>query len=364
MTVTISKASKSLVATDTPIIFCATLARVFEVSGALLLQQLHYWNTNMPSLVEGESWHYESARKLADTLGVFTEQTVRKKLKMMENMGVLHVGVFNKKKYDRTRWYRINYTRLAEVLTEQTGKAWCSIPLPSGNEYRIHEVLSMVPIPKSVLKSSKDLKDAIEQPPIAESPPAEPAQALAGKNKPDYLSTLKGDTPMATAAEIMMKHKHQSSTKTFEATATGLSSLWKNRLGLVYGGFTKPLTGKEVGQLKLYAKAVQAMHGDAVAALDWALQHWGEYAYEVKKVKALASVPAQPQTGFVLSYPDVLLQLIAKNTQNTFDKPVPVVHTPIQATKAPEVQKPSLAPAAEDAPVSEDAVLASLKMFQ
>jgi biotin operon repressor len=48
-----------------------------------------------------------SARELSDQLGI-SESTVQKNLTKLLKTGVLIKGVFNKKGFDRTGWYRIN----------------------------------------------------------------------------------------------------------------------------------------------------------------------------------------------------------------------------------------------------------------
>lgn len=84
---------------------------------ALILQQLHYWlsrTNNVQS--DGYKWVYNS---MADWLKQFPWVKSRARLTRyfddLEKRGLIITGNFNKAKFDKTKWYRIDYDALTDL---------------------------------------------------------------------------------------------------------------------------------------------------------------------------------------------------------------------------------------------------------
>lgn len=84
---------------------------------AIVLQQLHYWlsrTNNVQS--DGHKWIYNS---MADWLKQFPWIKSRARLNRyfddLENRGLIITGNFNKAKFDKTKWYRIDYDALTDL---------------------------------------------------------------------------------------------------------------------------------------------------------------------------------------------------------------------------------------------------------
>ena len=142
-----------------------------------------------------------------------------------------------------------------------------------------------------------------------------------------------------TVADIqtIMALKNANKVVATKPTVPGLSMLWHKRMATEYGGFQKPLTSKEKGQLKLYLKAAGS---HAVTALDHALQNWTAFAWRAKAEKGLTSVPERPVVGFLLAHLEVAVQSIAQPEPSASPSPT-IVKAPIHktvkvATKAKE----------------------------
>jgi hypothetical protein len=107
------------------------VARVFGLLDALLIQVIHYWTIVDPQQKAGEHWCSNSYEAWAKQLGELrSAQTVRKHIKKLEKQGILIAAVLNNHKYDRTRWYRINYVALSIAMGEALGGVWCVVPSP------------------------------------------------------------------------------------------------------------------------------------------------------------------------------------------------------------------------------------------
>mgnify|MGYP003530970910 CR=1 FL=1 len=131
------------------------------------------------------------------------------------------------------------------------------------------------------------------------------------------------------ADEIMagFKASKHGGLKTNGTGVNALAMLWKKRVALE-GQYAKPLTAKEVGQLKHVHKAL----GDsALSVLDHALGDWQAFALEAS-VQSGCTPAMAPTTGFFcLHYAVAVNQLEAKNA--------PVVPVP----KIPKITQ-SIAP--------------------
>lgn len=84
---------------------------------AIVLQQLHYWLSRTNNVQkDGHKWIYNS---MADWLKQFPWIKSRARLNRyfddLENRGLIITGNFNKAKFDKTKWYRIDYDALTDL---------------------------------------------------------------------------------------------------------------------------------------------------------------------------------------------------------------------------------------------------------
>lgn len=84
---------------------------------AIVFQQLHYWlqrATRVQS--DGNKWIYNS---MADWLKQFpwirSRSTLSRYFDDLEKRGLIITGNFNKAKFDKTKWYRIDYDALSDL---------------------------------------------------------------------------------------------------------------------------------------------------------------------------------------------------------------------------------------------------------
>lgn len=101
-----------------------------------------------------------------------------------------------------------------------------------------------------------------------------------------------------------------------------LGAYWKSRMATVYGGWQKPLTGKECGQLKQLSKSL----GDQTKPIiDYVVNHWGKFASRAG-IAAGVSFPADPHIGFLLKYHAVAVNLLTPEVTSS----PPVAAEPVQ----------------------------------
>lgn len=119
-----------------PILVDRVLAQKIGLNEAIVIQQLHYWimqnKRQNKNFYDGRYWTFNSFSKWqSETFYFWSIDTIKRTFKKLENEGVLITGNYNKKGYDRTKWYSIDY----EILSL---KCWNNslvqnAPMHSGN---------------------------------------------------------------------------------------------------------------------------------------------------------------------------------------------------------------------------------------
>ncbi len=160
--------------TETPLILNPRLARVFGVIPALILQQIHYWLQKSKEFHDGKYWVYNTIESWLEQIPVYRNpESLRQAFKKLENDGLIETGNYNQNRYDRTKWYTINYAVIDERINKQEMEAnekSSSNPTNSGNEskqivgMKTEEKLESL-IQRLPETTTETTKDAVSQPP-------------------------------------------------------------------------------------------------------------------------------------------------------------------------------------------------------
>jgi len=94
-------------------------AEVWGLDVAVVMEQVKYWlvrnSEKTESLHQGVVWFYCSIRELTEKyFPYWTPRQLTSLLNYMVKIGLLRVGRFNKRKYDRTKWYTVVDSRILE----------------------------------------------------------------------------------------------------------------------------------------------------------------------------------------------------------------------------------------------------------
>lgn len=117
------------------------LAQKIGLNEAIVLQQLHYWIDTSGHDIKGENWIYATYEELQSQFPWWSMKTIQRTLTNLKEIGLIKVGNFNKKKYDKTNWYTINYKKLDD--------------LENKNEVDVHVDRSNCPVDEDKLTSSR-----------------------------------------------------------------------------------------------------------------------------------------------------------------------------------------------------------------
>jgi len=129
---------------EPPLVVNLCLARTVGTNDAIVLQQIHYWvginREAKRNFHDGYYWTYNTYKEWTKQFP-FSTSTVWRAIKRLEKRGLLVSGVYNKMGMDRTKWYRINYDKLAEM----------PIKRPFGQSEEMHLVNLNTPLPETSL---------------------------------------------------------------------------------------------------------------------------------------------------------------------------------------------------------------------
>ena len=92
-----------------------SLAVLIGLNEAIALQQLHYWLQRSDKFIRGQYWRHASIDEWKEDFPFWSERTIKRVFDSLKNLGLIKTGRFNKMNLDRTRWYTIDYEKLAEM---------------------------------------------------------------------------------------------------------------------------------------------------------------------------------------------------------------------------------------------------------
>ena len=113
---------------DKPVVLNPNLLLMLDGDAnlAVILQQCHYWIninkqnaemglTNINTYYDECFWLFRTYEEWEMEIYWIDLRTIKRKIKKLEDMGLLISNNFNKLNLDRTKWYTINYDKLAEL---------------------------------------------------------------------------------------------------------------------------------------------------------------------------------------------------------------------------------------------------------
>ena len=106
----------SLLIEEPPLQVLPSLACKVGLNEAIVLQQFHYWLQRSNNVQDGYKWIYNSYSEWHKQFPFWkSRNTLITTIKHLEKQGLLVSGNYNKAKFDNTKWYRIDYEKLASL---------------------------------------------------------------------------------------------------------------------------------------------------------------------------------------------------------------------------------------------------------
>ena len=339
----------ALVPEGRTLILDSGLEQRFGTCGALLLQQVHFWCETHPNTRAGKVWCYNTYEAWSEQVHC-SVSSVRRAVKVMTEAGVLIIGDFNKKNYDRTLWYRVDYKALVARVAETEKDLNMNTPMCSTGTHpcvqpeHSHVFNLNTPIPEMNTEKNAYIGSASAK---TEKPSCNPEEQTGKENEKQEKQKLSKEELLAMPAYFDLPVHVKKHTSLAEQVGTGemkiatakeimaaqsakaakthkLPSIWQKHKFDVTGLNQKPLTVKEMAQLKMFSKY---MGEQAEVVLRHTLENWWVFAAEAKAAAGLDKMPTEPEPGYLLKYCEhamrLYLQSIAEPAQ------IEVKHVPV-----------------------------------
>ena len=105
---------------ERPLLVLPSLAKKVGINHAILLQQMHYWLRSSSHQRDGHAWIYNTYSDWQAQLPWLSESGIRKVVADLVDREYIFVANHNRKKFDQTKWYRINYELLQGDFADVT----------------------------------------------------------------------------------------------------------------------------------------------------------------------------------------------------------------------------------------------------
>ena len=168
----------NLLIEDQPLMILPQLAITVGLNEAIVLQQIHYWLLKSNHVHDGKPWIYNSYTEWQKTNFPFwSAHTVQRIIASLELKGFLISGNFNKAKFDRTKWYTIDCSKVGR---------------PSYQVGTMDDANMVAPIPETTQRLTTERSPKREEGAIApSSPKAKPEPG--NTNMPKWYSIISRD---------------------------------------------------------------------------------------------------------------------------------------------------------------------------
>lgn len=109
-----------LLLNEEPLIVLPSLATHIGLQESIFLQQLHYWLNRSNHEKDGHKWVYNSYKEWQKQFPFWSEKTISRIVKKLEDSGLVICDNFNSLVIDKTKWYRICYEKLSEIEQQKS----------------------------------------------------------------------------------------------------------------------------------------------------------------------------------------------------------------------------------------------------
>lgn len=116
-----SHSEYKLLIDEPPLQVLPSLAKAIGLNQAIFVQQLHYLLRISDNVTDGHTWVYNTIDQWHGHFPFWDQRTIQRIIADLEEKKIIISGCYNRLKIDRTKWYRINYFSLRQlVVMEKT----------------------------------------------------------------------------------------------------------------------------------------------------------------------------------------------------------------------------------------------------
>jgi len=108
-----------LLLNEQPLLIMPQLAVKIGLNESVIIQQIHYWNEINKKLdnnyKDNNYWTFNSVEQWKLQFPFWSSSTIKRAIAKLQGMKLIVTGNYNKYRYDKTKWYRIDY-KVLEAL--------------------------------------------------------------------------------------------------------------------------------------------------------------------------------------------------------------------------------------------------------
>jgi uncharacterized phage protein (TIGR02220 family) len=123
------KRMSKLLIMEKPLMILPKLAKEIGFNEALILQQMHYRLISSKHFIDGRKWIFNTYEEWLEQMPFWSLSTVRRTISSLEKKGLLISANYNQAKMDHTKWYSIDYVKLAELELDESFKMMDETPV-------------------------------------------------------------------------------------------------------------------------------------------------------------------------------------------------------------------------------------------
>lgn len=121
---------------ERPLVIRPELATIIGLNESIFLQQLNYWLQKSNHNIDGRKWIYNTFEEWKNQFPFWSLRTIKRIKTSLETQKIIDVSRYNKRGFDKTNWYSINYEYLnqlvahreCQVVTMESAKLTLPIP--------------------------------------------------------------------------------------------------------------------------------------------------------------------------------------------------------------------------------------------
>lgn len=106
---------------EPPLQVLPSLVVAIGLNEAIVLQQIHYWLRTSTNDINGQRWVYNTVKQWHEQFPFWSDDTVSRTLTNLRKSGLVIAEKLSKNAFDRTLYYRIDYSKLSAAMTAGCG---------------------------------------------------------------------------------------------------------------------------------------------------------------------------------------------------------------------------------------------------
>lgn len=156
----------SLLIHSQPLLVLPELAVKIGLNEAIILQQIHYWQSRSANFRDGRAWVYNSVEDWKKQFPFWSAKTISRALNGLRKQDLVFTGQYNQQSRDQTLWYSVNYDHNAlkpsnGPLGQNDPMEQDNMSMPLGQNDPMHYPKMGEPLPETTTETTTENKQSV-----------------------------------------------------------------------------------------------------------------------------------------------------------------------------------------------------------